>query len=72
MKIFAIQEGQMYAESHIPNPISKDNALKAPTCMICSMEEGVQRNAFDDKEKMEENTHGEHHILPYARMQSAA
>ena len=68
---FAIQERQMYAKSHVPIPIPKDSALKGSTYMICYMEEGVQSNAFDNKRKRQGNTHGEHHILPFARTRIA-
>ena len=50
----AIEDRRLFVESHVPIPIPKDREksdMKAPTCMICSMEEGVQRNVFDGKSK---------------------
>ena len=49
-----IEERQILSESHVPIPISSNRTktdMKAPTCMICSMEEGIQRNVFEDSRK---------------------
>ena len=48
-----IIEMQSYTASHIPMPIptDKENKMKAPTCMICSMEEGVKYATLDTRHK---------------------
>ena len=52
----AIEDRRIFSESHVPIPIpreknKRESGMKVPTCMICSMEEGVQRNVFDDHRK---------------------
>ena len=51
-----IEDRRIFSESHVPIPIPKEkdqreSGMKVPRFMVCSMEEGVQRNVFDDDRK---------------------
>ena len=55
-KDIAIEDRKIFSESHIQIPIPKEknkreSGMKVSTCMICSMEERVQRNIFNDDRK---------------------
>ena len=50
-----LQARQLHVQNHVPIPIPRDkkegNIIKAPTCMICSLEEGVMRSVIDHPRK---------------------
>ena len=43
------QQAHVQGTSHIPVPVPKNYHLKVPTCMICSMEEGIMRGVMNYK-----------------------
>ena len=43
------QQAHVQGTSHIPVPVPKNYHLKVPTCMICSMEEGIMRGVKNYK-----------------------